>query len=262
MPTGFFPEDVEFGTMSSFCSSNTSRLSDNDDVYDQEEALGGAPPPLEEDTTKNRPPSETMHKSESGTSLTAPLAEVEASSPRSHRKHKLKPAPPPPPERPYSIAVTASYTKPNPSQFQTWPRQAQSESSDEKSNVTKMRSSPDKPPVADKPGINPHRASTIGHGDRPLGPPPDRPSKPPPATPYHQRSASTGSANNVVLSAVTSEQNGQGSLTNISPESLDGAGQMYSQTNRFSHPGSARPSRPTPPPPPPPINKSTEETHL
>lgn len=186
----------------------------------------------------------------------------EPTSPRSHRKHKLKPAPPPPPERPYSIAVTASYSKANsPAQFQTWPRQAVSESNDEKSSATKTRSSPDKPPVAEKPGHPPNRASTISHGDRPVAPPPDRPSKPPPAAPSHQRSASTGSANNAGLS-VTMEQNGQGSLTNISPDFVEGAGHKHSQTNRLSQHGSARP-RPTPPPPPPPsTNKNTENTHL
>ncbi|XP_071132289.1 rho GTPase-activating protein 44-like isoform X8 [Mytilus edulis] len=201
--------EVEFGTMASFCSSNTSRLSDNYDMLDQEEALGGAPPPQEEDTSKPRPNSQPIQKSESASNLHAPLAEVEPTSPRSHRKHKLKPAPPPPPERPYSIAVTASYSKANnPTQFQTWPRQAVSESNDEKSSATKNRSSPDKPPVAEKPGHPPNRASTISYGDRPVAPPPDRPSKPPPAAPSHQRSASTGSANNAGLS-VTMEQNGQ-----------------------------------------------------
>lgn len=186
----------------------------------------------------------------------------EPTSPRSHRKHKLKPAPPPPPERPYSIAVTASYSKANnPTQFQTWPRQAVSESNDDKSSATKNRSSPDKPPVAEKPGHPPNRASTISYGDRPVAPPPDRPSKPPPAAPSHQRSASTGSANNAGLS-VTMEQNGQGSLTNISPDFVEGAGHKHSQTNRLSQHGSARP-RPTPPPPPPPsTNKNTENTHL
>ncbi|XP_063446299.1 rho GTPase-activating protein 44-like isoform X5 [Mytilus trossulus] len=258
----FFPEEVEFGTMASFCSSNTSRLSDNYDLLDQEEALGGAPPPQEEETTKPRPNSQPIQKSESASNLHAPLAEVEPTSPRSHRKHKLKPAPPPPPERPYSIAVTASYSKANnPAQFQTWPRQAVSESNDEKSSATKTRSSPDKPPVAEKPGHPPNRASTISYGDRPVAPPPDRPSKPPPATPSHQRSASTGSANNAGLS-VTMEQNGQGSLTNISPDFVEGAGHKHSQTNRLSQHGSARP-RPTPPPPPPPsTNKNTENTHL
>ncbi|XP_063446296.1 SH3 domain-binding protein 1-like isoform X2 [Mytilus trossulus] len=254
--------EVEFGTMASFCSSNTSRLSDNYDLLDQEEALGGAPPPQEEETTKPRPNSQPIQKSESASNLHAPLAEVEPTSPRSHRKHKLKPAPPPPPERPYSIAVTASYSKANnPAQFQTWPRQAVSESNDEKSSATKTRSSPDKPPVAEKPGHPPNRASTISYGDRPVAPPPDRPSKPPPATPSHQRSASTGSANNAGLS-VTMEQNGQGSLTNISPDFVEGAGHKHSQTNRLSQHGSARP-RPTPPPPPPPsTNKNTENTHL
>ncbi|XP_076074903.1 rho GTPase-activating protein 44-like isoform X6 [Mytilus galloprovincialis] len=254
--------EVEFGTMASFCSSNTSRLSDNYDMLDQEEALGGAPPPQEEDTSKPRPNSQPIQKSESASNLHAPLAEVEPTSPRSHRKHKLKPAPPPPPERPYSIAVTASYSKANnPAQFQTWPRQAVSESNDEKSSATKTRSSPDKPPVAEKPGHPPNRASTISHGDRPVAPPPDRPSKPPPAAPSHQRSASTGSANNAGLS-VTMEQNGQGSLTNISPDFVEGAGHKHSQTNRLSQHGSARP-RPTPPPPPPPsTNKNTENTHL
>lgn len=159
--------------------------------------------------------------------------------------------------------MTASYSKSNAGQFQTWPRGAQPESNEETTSATKNISLPDKPPVADKPGSLPHRASTIPHGDRPVGPPPDRPSKPPPAAPNHQRSASTGSANNTVLSAaVTSEQNGQGSLTNISPDSINGAGHKHSQINRLSQPGSARPSRPTPPPPPPPINKNTEATYL
>ena len=211
----FFPEEVEFGNLSSFCSSNTSRMSDNHDMLDPDETygFGGAPSPQEEDTSKNKPSDLPFHKSESGSNLTAPLAEVEvSSSPRPHRRltSKSKPAPPPPPERPYSIAVTASYQKSNAGQFQTWPRGAQPESNEEKTSATKTRSSPDKPPVAEKPGSLPHKASTISHGDRPSGPPPDRPSKPPPAAPNHQRSASAGSANDTVLSAaVTSEQNGQ-----------------------------------------------------
>lgn len=208
----FFPEEVEFGQLSSFCSSNNSRLSDNSDMMDQEDSFGGAPPQHEEESVKFR--SSNPQMSESATSLTAPIAEAEPTSPRSHRKHKLKPAPPPPPERPYSIAVTASYSKSNnPGQFQTWPRQTTpveaNDEKSEKSSATKTRSSPDKPPLAEKPGGHPHRASMI-HGDRPQGPPPDRPTKPPPAAPSHQRSASTGSATNTM--SVSTEQNGQGNI--------------------------------------------------
>jgi len=64
--------------MSSFCSPNTSRMSDNYDMSDPDETygFGGAPSPQEEDTSKNRPSGPPFHKSESGSNFTAPLAEV------------------------------------------------------------------------------------------------------------------------------------------------------------------------------------------
>ena len=66
---------MEFGALSSFCSQNSSRLSDNYDILDQEEALGGAPPPQEEDT-RQKNNEQPVHKSDSASNLTAPLAEV------------------------------------------------------------------------------------------------------------------------------------------------------------------------------------------
>jgi len=74
----FFIAEVEFGNLSSFCSPNTSRMSDNHDMLDPDEmyGLGDAPSPQEEDTPKNKPSGLPFHKSESGSNLTAPLAEV------------------------------------------------------------------------------------------------------------------------------------------------------------------------------------------
>ena len=66
----FFIAEVEFGNLSSFCPPNTSRMSDNHDMLDPDEMYG-----FEEDTLKNRP-GLPFHKSESGSNLTAPLAEV------------------------------------------------------------------------------------------------------------------------------------------------------------------------------------------
>ena len=205
-------------------------------------------------------------------------------------------------------------------QAQTWPRNAATPTKENMGNSTenlKPHSPTDKPSVAEKPGSNaPQRAATLSdrhsHPERPhcapllngrryhpLFVPPqslsssasDRPKIPPPVVPNHQRSASAGSASNLISASVTpdlafktqSSENDEGRLSSMSRDSVDcnqgnivlnagmiqaASAEQLSNTNRMQTQNSPRPVRPQPPIPPHgnkdpvQINIETEQTRL
>lgn len=234
----FFPEEVDFGNYALYASSGDSPLDGGEPSSDQEGSFSsgnqassttGSPrvsltsPHSPNMNTSTSPSSSTEETNTVG--LAAPLAESEQTSPKILRRGTRKPAPPPPPNRPFSVAVTASVTKPV--QYQTWPRQGgglEPESPGAEEPTDRVKAPPERPSCPpEKPSHAPHRASTISHShaERPTMPPPDRPKIPPPVTPMHQRSASTGSPNSILASSLgdsPSPQNGQGnSFKNESP---------------------------------------------
>ncbi|XP_069124721.1 rho GTPase-activating protein 44-like isoform X2 [Argopecten irradians] len=226
-------QEVDFGNYALYASSGDSPLDGGEPSSDQEGSFSsgnqassttGSPrvsltsPHSPNMNTSTSPSSSTEETNTVG--LAAPLAESEQTSPKILRRGTRKPAPPPPPNRPFSVAVTASVTKPV--QYQTWPRQGgglEPESPGAEEPTDRVKAPPERPSCPpEKPSHAPHRASTISHShaERPTMPPPDRPKIPPPVTPMHQRSASTGSPNSILASSLgdsPSPQNGQGSLS-------------------------------------------------
>ncbi|XP_069124723.1 rho GTPase-activating protein 44-like isoform X4 [Argopecten irradians] len=299
-------QEVDFGNYALYASSGDSPLDGGEPSSDQEGSFSsgnqassttGSPrvsltsPHSPNMNTSTSPSSSTEETNTVG--LAAPLAESEQTSPKILRRGTRKPAPPPPPNRPFSVAVTASVTKPV--QYQTWPRQGgglEPESPGAEEPTDRVKAPPERPSCPpEKPSHAPHRASTISHShaERPTMPPPDRPKIPPPVTPMHQRSASTGSPNSILASSLgdsPSPQNGQGSLSSSKaaqdltsigdhPQTSQGPGPVltsqYNQlqqpvepaSNRLSYQGPARhvPARPSPPPPMA-SNEKTEDTKL
>ncbi|KAK3089695.1 hypothetical protein FSP39_005689 [Pinctada imbricata] len=232
-----------------------------------------------------------------GSGSLAPLAEDEDTSPKVQKRIPRKPAPPPPerpshlPERPFSVAVTASYNKGQGDQALTWPRNATTPGKERISGSTedvKPKSPTDKPSLPDKPGNAPQRSATMAdrhsHHDRPSVPPPERPKIPPPAVPTHQRSASAGSASNInatlnpeLTSKPLDSENEQGRLSSSSQSQVSqstlgtsvltpgmqtsqASGDQLSQNNR-THTQS-KPVRPPVPKDVVTFNIETEQTRL
>ncbi|XP_033739440.1 rho GTPase-activating protein 44-like isoform X2 [Pecten maximus] len=301
-------QEVDFGNYALYASSNEGPLDGGEPSSDHEGSFSsgnqassttGSPrvsltsPHSPNMNTSTSPSSSTEETNTVG--LAAPLAESEQTSPKIQRRATRKPAPPPPPNRPFSVAVTASVTKPV--QYQTWPRQGggiEPESPGGEESADRMKAPPERPSCPpEKPSHAPHRASTISHShsERPTMPPPDRPKIPPPVAPMHQRSASTGSPNSILVTSLgdsPSPQNGQGSLSSSkAAQDLTSIGDhpqiptshgpgplltsQYNQlqqplepvSNRLSCQGSVRPvpARPSPPPPMA-SNEKTEDTKL
>ncbi|XP_060065346.1 rho GTPase-activating protein 17-like isoform X4 [Ylistrum balloti] len=305
----FFPEEVDFGNYALYASSNEGPLegehsSDHEGSFssgNQASSTTGSPrvsltSPHSPNMNTSTSPSSTTEESNS-VGLAAPLAESEQTSPKIQRRATRKPAPPPPPNRPFSVAVTASVTKPV--QYQTWPRQGgvvEPENAGGEETSDRIKAPPERPSIPpEKPSHAPHRSSTISHShsERPSMPPPDRPKIPPPMAPMHQRSASTGSPNSILVTSLgdsTSPQNGQGSLSSSKAaqdltsigdhpqiSSSHGSGPLLtSQYNQLPQPVDPTPisnrlscqvtARPVParPSPPPPLasNEKTEDTKL
>ncbi|XP_060065343.1 rho GTPase-activating protein 44-like isoform X2 [Ylistrum balloti] len=225
-------QEVDFGNYALYASSNEGPLegehsSDHEGSFssgNQASSTTGSPrvsltSPHSPNMNTSTSPSSTTEESNS-VGLAAPLAESEQTSPKIQRRATRKPAPPPPPNRPFSVAVTASVTKPV--QYQTWPRQGgvvEPENAGGEETSDRIKAPPERPSIPpEKPSHAPHRSSTISHShsERPSMPPPDRPKIPPPMAPMHQRSASTGSPNSILVTSLgdsTSPQNGQGSLS-------------------------------------------------
>ncbi|XP_021348876.1 rho GTPase-activating protein 44-like isoform X5 [Mizuhopecten yessoensis] len=304
-------QEVDFGNYALYASSNEGGLLEGAEPSSDHEGSFSSGNQVSSTTGSQQVSLTSLHSTNMNTStsptsstedttsvgLAAPLAESEQTSPKIQQRVTRKPAPPPPPNRPFSVAVTASVAKPV--QYQTWPRQGggtEAGSPGGEESTDQVKAPPERPSFPpEKPSHAPHRSSTISHShaDRPSMPPPDRPKVPPPVAPMHQRSASTGSPNSILVTTLgdsPSPQNGQGSLSSSKAaqdltsigdhpqiSTSQGPGPLltsqYNQlpqpveptpiSNRLSYQGSARPvpARPSPPLPMA-SNETTEDTKL
>ncbi|XP_021348872.1 rho GTPase-activating protein 44-like isoform X2 [Mizuhopecten yessoensis] len=227
-------QEVDFGNYALYASSNEGGLLEGAEPSSDHEGSFSSGNQVSSTTGSQQVSLTSLHSTNMNTStsptsstedttsvgLAAPLAESEQTSPKIQQRVTRKPAPPPPPNRPFSVAVTASVAKPV--QYQTWPRQGggtEAGSPGGEESTDQVKAPPERPSFPpEKPSHAPHRSSTISHShaDRPSMPPPDRPKVPPPVAPMHQRSASTGSPNSILVTTLgdsPSPQNGQGSLS-------------------------------------------------